>query len=193
MELVPFKYEIYHEISANGEAVLSSSEPWLSEEACSLLVSIMRGEHSSERHQLFKKRNERQGACGFYVSRLHLLSNASFFQEDWRLEKTLIDQLMKEIFESKFDQADQYLQDLGRDVSFSYCTLVLLPELVIHKFQLLGLNREQAESEFLRVIVPKEEMDLLDREAERLRDQESDQEEDEWEDHSESELAQSTI
>lgn len=143
-------------------------ETWISSPvAVERMVTIMKAERRSERHQLYQQKRQRERCNGAEISTLYSISNPSFLGIEGEEDSEVISYLIKNVFNIYFDQADSIVQDVGREGGFVYSSCILFPETFIHYLQERGLpNYTEAEEAFLYSPVDEEERASLDKEIE---------------------------
>jgi len=135
-------------------------EEWISSPmAMDRMKNVMMGNTKSHRHNLFLDKRELEQInlgllyCRIKNSRLWQLSNPNFFG-DGNKHFTVVRKLNDAVLLKFLSHADPQLKkaldlDSPENLDMMYTILVLFPETFIHRFELTGMNREEAEEAFM--------------------------------------------
>ena len=99
------------------------------------MMSIMKGDVKSLRHELFTVKKERANCSGMRMSQLIRLSNNTFLGNDREKDDEVMRYLINDIFLPNLEEADPRVRDLGSDVALLYSSCVLFPETIIHQHE----------------------------------------------------------
>ena len=168
---------------------------WIkTQEAKDYMRSVMMATTVSRRHKLFLKKSERHQSSPLCLSQLYKLSNPGFIGEGGGVSDIkIIKELIDNVFNVNFNDADTKLKQLGKNVAYKYTITVLFPETFIHYYQIHGKTREEAEESFLANVVvdPEEKINLTQEIQEKARNKKyenvDNSSEDDWVDHSDME------
>ena len=110
---------------------------WIkTQEAKDYMRSVMMATTVSRRHKLFLKKSERDQSSPLCLSQLYKLSNPGFIGEGGGVSDIkIIKELIENVFNVNFNDADTKLKQLGKNVAYIYTITVLFPETFIHYYQ----------------------------------------------------------